>query len=93
MTGIMPYPKRQKTASGGGFKGKTPLGEQNKTLFSSEAFVYKAKTSFCSVSFCSLGLSHFARSPTTRTRTRTMVALSPSLTHASFTPLGGTTSL
>jgi hypothetical protein len=64
MTGIMPYPKRQKTASGGGFKGKTPLGEQNKTLFSSEAFVYKAKTSFCSVSFCSLGLSHFARSPT-----------------------------
>jgi hypothetical protein len=64
MTGIMPYPKRQKTASGGGFKGKTPLSEQNKTLFSSEAFVYKAKTSFCSVSFCSLGLSHFARSPT-----------------------------
>jgi hypothetical protein len=54
MTGIMPYPKRQKNASGGGFKGKTPLASKIRHFSRQKPLFIRLKRVFA--------VSHFAHS-------------------------------
>jgi hypothetical protein len=54
MTGIMPYPKRQKTASGGGFKDKTPRASKIRHFSRQKPLFIRLKRVFA--------VSHFAHS-------------------------------
>jgi hypothetical protein len=54
MTGIMPYPKRQKTASRGGFKGKTPRASKIRHFSRQKPLFIRLKRVFA--------VSHFAHS-------------------------------